>query len=208
MKRLALQNKRVGVLRMAFRARKVFGTFEKRAPGFSFLCLSSPYLMTNERWTKLQRYFIINKRTERQKTDFNLFSMETKPKRVKRKRKLERTLWQNKKKKITRNLSSNWCQFFVHKKNLHAHWLLKTHAPNCIGLKLLSQGHATSLQTSKILSVFLMAIKIVKQHIFSSWRTKLMLILRKDVREKVRKLATMSHQITCSQLDDFYYDNN
>ena len=32
MKRPALQNKRVGVLRMAFRAGKVFGTFEKRAP--------------------------------------------------------------------------------------------------------------------------------------------------------------------------------
>ena len=32
MKRLALQIKRVGVLRMAFSARKVFGTFEKRAP--------------------------------------------------------------------------------------------------------------------------------------------------------------------------------
>ena len=46
MKRPALQNKQVRVLRMAFRARKVFGTFEKRAPvsgdkiplieGFSF----------------------------------------------------------------------------------------------------------------------------------------------------------------------------
>ena len=33
MKRPASQNKRVGVLRMAFRARKVFGTFEKRALG-------------------------------------------------------------------------------------------------------------------------------------------------------------------------------
>ena len=33
MKRPALQNKQLGVLRMAFRARKVFGTFEKRAPG-------------------------------------------------------------------------------------------------------------------------------------------------------------------------------
>ena len=32
MKRPALQNKQVGVLRMAFRARNVFGTFEKRAP--------------------------------------------------------------------------------------------------------------------------------------------------------------------------------
>ena len=32
MKRPALQNKQVGVLRMAFRARKVLGTFEKRAP--------------------------------------------------------------------------------------------------------------------------------------------------------------------------------
>ena len=36
MKRQALQNKQVGVLRMAFRARKVFGTFEKRAPGACF----------------------------------------------------------------------------------------------------------------------------------------------------------------------------
>ena len=33
MKRPALQSKRVGVLRMAFRARKVFGSFEKRTPG-------------------------------------------------------------------------------------------------------------------------------------------------------------------------------
>ena len=33
MKRPALHNKQVGVLRMVFRARKVFGTFEKRAPG-------------------------------------------------------------------------------------------------------------------------------------------------------------------------------
>ena len=33
MKRSALQNKQIEVLRMAFRARKVFGTFAKRAPG-------------------------------------------------------------------------------------------------------------------------------------------------------------------------------
>ena len=33
MKRPALQNKRVRVLRMAFRALRVFGTFEKRTPG-------------------------------------------------------------------------------------------------------------------------------------------------------------------------------
>ena len=33
MKRPALHNKQAGVLRMAFRARKDFGTFEKRAPG-------------------------------------------------------------------------------------------------------------------------------------------------------------------------------
>ena len=33
MKRPALQNKQVLVLRMAFWARKVLGTFEKRAPG-------------------------------------------------------------------------------------------------------------------------------------------------------------------------------
>ena len=34
-KRPALQNKQVVVLRMAFRARKVLGTFEKRPPGLS-----------------------------------------------------------------------------------------------------------------------------------------------------------------------------
>ena len=32
MKRPALQSKRVGVLQMAFRAHKVFGSFEKRMP--------------------------------------------------------------------------------------------------------------------------------------------------------------------------------
>ena len=35
MKRPALQNKQVVLLRMAFRARKVLGTFEKRAPELS-----------------------------------------------------------------------------------------------------------------------------------------------------------------------------
>ena len=35
MKRPALQKKQVGALRMAFRARKVFETFEKRASGES-----------------------------------------------------------------------------------------------------------------------------------------------------------------------------
>ena len=33
MKGPTLQNKRVGVLRMAYRIRKVLGTFEERAPG-------------------------------------------------------------------------------------------------------------------------------------------------------------------------------
>ena len=33
MKRTALQNQRVAVLGMAFRAQMVFGTFEKQAPG-------------------------------------------------------------------------------------------------------------------------------------------------------------------------------
>ena len=32
MERPALQNERVGVIRMAFRAQRVFGTFEKRTP--------------------------------------------------------------------------------------------------------------------------------------------------------------------------------
>jgi len=35
-KRSALQNKQVVILRMAYRARKVLGTFEKRAPGLDF----------------------------------------------------------------------------------------------------------------------------------------------------------------------------
>ena len=35
MKRPASQNKRVAVLGMAFRARKVLETFEKRAPGLN-----------------------------------------------------------------------------------------------------------------------------------------------------------------------------
>ena len=35
MKRPALQDERLGVLGTAFRARKVFGTFEKRATGYN-----------------------------------------------------------------------------------------------------------------------------------------------------------------------------
>ena len=52
MKRSALQNKRVAVLRMAFRARKVFGTFEKRAPGHN-KGGSMPYSLTNSVWVLL-----------------------------------------------------------------------------------------------------------------------------------------------------------
>ena len=40
MKKTPLQNKQVAGLRIAFRARKVFGTFEKQAPGFFFLLMS------------------------------------------------------------------------------------------------------------------------------------------------------------------------
>ena len=43
MKRPALQNKQAGVLRMAFRARKDFGTFEKRAPGARTVLLVTEY---------------------------------------------------------------------------------------------------------------------------------------------------------------------
>ena len=43
MKRPALQNKQAGVLRMAFRARKDFGTFEKRAPGVRTVLLVTEY---------------------------------------------------------------------------------------------------------------------------------------------------------------------
>ena len=45
-KKTALQNKEVGVLGMAFRAGKVFGTFEKRAPGRLFRLKRVP-LATN-----------------------------------------------------------------------------------------------------------------------------------------------------------------
>ena len=41
MKKSALQNKRVGVLRVAFRAQKVLGAFEKRAPGLNDLRVHS-----------------------------------------------------------------------------------------------------------------------------------------------------------------------
>ena len=47
MKRPALQNKRVGVLTMAFRAGKVFGTFEKRAPGPSLMQRKAQKLQVN-----------------------------------------------------------------------------------------------------------------------------------------------------------------
>ena len=40
-RRPALQNKQAGVLRMAFRARKAFGTFEKRAPAISISLLTT-----------------------------------------------------------------------------------------------------------------------------------------------------------------------
>ena len=49
MKRPALQDKQVGVLRMAFRARKGFGTFEKRPPGQNFsLSLCEPNSVTRD----------------------------------------------------------------------------------------------------------------------------------------------------------------
>ena len=50
MKRPALQNKQVVVLRMTFRARKVLGTFEKRAPG-----INDKYLH-RWRWTVSLKY--------------------------------------------------------------------------------------------------------------------------------------------------------
>ena len=71
-KRSALQNKQVVILRMAYRARKVLGTFEKRAPGVRFskvprlfghisgeiILLSLCIFKTKEsRRTKLSSYF-------------------------------------------------------------------------------------------------------------------------------------------------------
>ena len=49
MKRPALQKKLVVVLRMAFRARKVLGTFEKRAPGPEMVTLT-----VIKKWTELK----------------------------------------------------------------------------------------------------------------------------------------------------------
>ena len=47
MKKPALQNKQVVILRMAFRARKVIGTFEKRAPGrFVLMSRSAGIIMS------------------------------------------------------------------------------------------------------------------------------------------------------------------
>ena len=52
MKRSALQNKRVSVLRKALRARKVFGTFEKRALVPDWILASAPDSMTDN-WARL-----------------------------------------------------------------------------------------------------------------------------------------------------------
>ena len=50
MKRPALQNKQVALLRMAFRTRKVLGTFEKQGPGPNFKGLSLYYLSSADNW--------------------------------------------------------------------------------------------------------------------------------------------------------------
>ena len=59
MKRSALKNKRIGVWRMAFRAQKVFGTFEKRAPGPSFSKHGERELVSVTIETDRFRYFQI-----------------------------------------------------------------------------------------------------------------------------------------------------
>ena len=53
MKRPALQNKQVGVLRMAFRARKVFGTFQKQAPALRGFPLGTPVFPSHEKKNKI-----------------------------------------------------------------------------------------------------------------------------------------------------------
>ena len=55
MKRPTLQDKQVGVLRMAFRARKVFGTFEKRAQGQRETQTSGPFLESPEKFSGLKK---------------------------------------------------------------------------------------------------------------------------------------------------------
>ena len=65
MKRPPLQNKQVVVLRMAFRARKVFGTLEKRAPGLCCFAVDIHWLQWSLRVfqelmnkTNLKRLFL------------------------------------------------------------------------------------------------------------------------------------------------------
>ena len=53
MKRPALQNKRVVVFRMAFRAQKVFGTFKKQAPGREIWIPRMIYSKIKQNWLLL-----------------------------------------------------------------------------------------------------------------------------------------------------------
>ena len=55
MKRPASQNERIRVLPMAFRARKVFGTFERRAPGRNIheKWTNDPHLHNTTDWGRL-----------------------------------------------------------------------------------------------------------------------------------------------------------
>ena len=55
MKRPASQNERIRVLPMAFRARKVFGTFERHAPGRNIhkKWTNDPHLHNTTDWVRL-----------------------------------------------------------------------------------------------------------------------------------------------------------
>ena len=72
MKTPALQNKQLGVLRMAFRARKVFGTFEKRAPGCLDFTLIQFFSYASrselETWS-VEKHLILTARHKTENTD-------------------------------------------------------------------------------------------------------------------------------------------
>ena len=61
MKKSALQNKRVGVLRVAFRARKVLEAFEERAPGPNMMRRSVAHNHVNSASDQLRTHLISSK---------------------------------------------------------------------------------------------------------------------------------------------------
>ena len=82
MKRSALQNKQVVLLRMAFRARKVLGAFEKRAPGVRNSRQKG--IRTKRLWVLM---LCINRKAARHKKQTSLCETELSPSILRRKKK-------------------------------------------------------------------------------------------------------------------------